>query len=133
MVSFNHENFQNYVTLHACTGGAVHGHGSSLSGEEVHLRIVTCSQALSDACTKMSVLFSSPPCPSAQDCGVICTKIEHSTLFLASACSQLEPSQGKKKTAPCAIVLQVNIALLHYRGCSSTRDEEGSVWNDPGG
>lgn len=79
-------------------GGAMHHHGPHLSGEEVHLRIVTCSRDLSDDCTKMSVLFSGPPCPSVQDCGVLCTKIEHSTLSLVSAYSQLEPSQGKRSS-----------------------------------
>lgn len=53
------------------------------------------TRAVSDLCTKLSVFFSRAPCPSSEETGVLCTKVENATLNLTSIYCQVNTEWGK--------------------------------------
>ena len=66
----------------------------TLPPSEFPSRLIQCAQGVSDGCTKLAVLFSRPPAPSAGECGAVCGRVEQATLQLASVYFQLSPNQG---------------------------------------
>lgn len=70
-------------------------HHASLSFHDFHQRLCTSTRAVSDSCTKLSVLFSRPPCPSSEETGILCTKVENATLNLTSTYCQINTEWGK--------------------------------------
>ena len=52
------------------------------------------SQLLSDACTKLAVLFSGPPLPSAADCATVTGRVEQAATHLLATYYQLSPVHG---------------------------------------
>ena len=60
-------------------------------------RLDQCARVVSDACTKLAIQFSKPPLPSAQDCGVICSRLENAVLVLVSTCNVFPEAQGNTR------------------------------------
>lgn len=55
-----------------------------------HAQLVESSHQISDACTKLSLLFSKPPLPSLGECSVICEGVEGACDMLVGAYRTLE-------------------------------------------
>ncbi len=75
-------------------GGAHTHHGVASDPSEFHTRFFQTGQRVSDACTKVAMLFSKPPAPTVAETGTLCGLLEQSTLQLASIYFQVSPCQG---------------------------------------
>ena len=69
-------------------------HCETLAPPDVVVKLCQGAGGVADSCTKLTVLFSKPPSPSAAECGVICNKVEQSLLQLVSTLYQLSQDQG---------------------------------------
>lgn len=69
---------------------------TALSLDEFHSNLRSNVSGLSDACTKLSMLFSSPQTPpSLNETGIICLMVENATLCLTSTCCQCKVEWGE--------------------------------------
>ena len=91
--------FASYPTW--CTEGTSVPHCEALTPPDVVANLFKCARGVADSCTKLTVIFSKPPSPSATECGVICVKVEQSLLQLVSTLYQLPQDQGM---IPCLCV-----------------------------
>ena len=66
--------------------------GTDLS--EVMAKLTPCAKVLSADCTRLTVVFHQAPPPSAQECGVVCQKVEQSALQMAASFYQLNIKHG---------------------------------------
>lgn len=112
-------------------------HYQVLDTTEYLPRLDQCARVVSDACTKLAIQFSKPPLPSAQDCGVICSRLENAVLVLVSTCNVFPEAQGcalKKEVQRVVLDILDGVSLLTRalmeEGCAgaSKLKGAGSVW-----
>ena len=76
------------------------------------------SHLISDGCTKLAVLFSSPPAPSSADCAAMTSKVEQTATHLLATYYQISPISGMSHTQPfsgylfCSIRNQLTVIVL---------------------
>lgn len=83
-------------------------------------RLDQCARVVSDACTKLAIQFSKPPLPSAQDCGVICSRLENAVLVLVSTCNVFPEAQGNTRQLISTIFMPYMYVRVYLRPCYHT-------------
>ena len=63
--------------------------------DEFFKQLLSSSKSVSDSCTKLSLLFSRPPCPSVDECGSLCAMVEQRVMGLVSNYRRLAQSSGE--------------------------------------
>ncbi|XP_019850703.1 PREDICTED: cyclin-D1-binding protein 1 homolog [Amphimedon queenslandica] len=113
---------------------------AALSLGEFHSNLRSNVSSLSDACTKLSMLFSSPQTPpSLNETGIICLMVENATLCLTSTCCQCKVEWGKchyndvqRLVVDILEGVSSFIEILMRDGCKSDCQKRlqgtGSVW-----
>lgn len=86
-----------YTSIPHHSEGHCH-HGVPLDLSEFHTKFFQAAQQVSDVCTKLSVLYSRPPTPTAEENGVLCRMVEQSALQLASMTYQVSPRHGNRSS-----------------------------------
>ena len=129
-VSFLVERFQSVLNLQRCVyllllvatyigGGSMHcvpSSGADLA--EVIVKLTPCSKVLSADCTRLAVVFHQAPPPSAQECGVVCRKVEQSALQMAAAFYQLNIKHGIPLIHMNGSYIKLVIGFYGENGCS---------------
>ena len=66
-----------------------------MSVEIFHKSLVTSINGVSTECTKLSVLFSKPPCPTLRECNVICNCLDTALSNLLTLYNGCNANWGK--------------------------------------
>ena len=64
-------------------------------GADFHEKMVSLADAISKECTKLVFMFSSPPPPTLEECGLLSRQLEQATLQLVTTFYQLDVALGK--------------------------------------
>lgn len=112
--------------------------GIEFHADDYWNRLGLVFKAIAHEATKLSLTFSSPPLPTAQECESLVTGVEKTTLVLVSLYYRLPKSQGlrlRKSTQNAVVnVIQGIIDLakaVEHNGCGSSEQLQstGNVWN----
>ena len=106
---------------------------SAVCAGDPHSRLVETAKALSDSCTKLTLLFIRPPPPSLAECGGLCAKLDQATLsFVNASYSVLGVVQGvvysaEVRTTVLTVLSDLDqlISTITTQGC--TRYDQSSL------